>query len=572
MSQIQEAVKQEAKPQAGGWGAPAAPLTLPGGRVVNQWLVLTSLMFGFFMALLDATIVNIAIPSIQTSLHTTLTTVSWVSNAYNLVFAVLLVTTGRFADQFGRKRMFMIGMVMFSIGSLLCAFAPTIEWLIGFRAVQALGAAALTPVSLAIITAVFPAKQRGAAIGIWGAAAGLASAAGPVLGGFLVQSFGWPAIFLVNLPFCIVGLFMVFTFVPEMRDPNANRRIDVAGLLTLTVGLFCLVLAIIQGNDWGWTSAGIFGLFAGAIIGLALFYVVETRQEQPIFDFSLFRIRSFTTANITMLLFGIAIQGAFLILVLFFVIAQGKSVLDAAYAIIPLPLASFFFSAISGAISGKKVSPRVLGIIGMALLTIGFYLFSTISASVNYFDFAWRDIIVGAGMGLVFTSLPNIVLSELPRHKLGVGSGAFNTFRQVGFVLGVAILISLLTGQISSNVATAKTSAVAIVQADNKLPAQLRTTIASNIQNAASQSSSQFDLTTIADRIPGGAALKPELASLNRRIATLFAAGINDAFTLSWFVSAIIALLGLIAALLTRAAHPAKASNEEASWAAAAGA
>src|SRR6476469_8156274 len=181
----------------GGWGGKpqAAIMPLPGGRALNPWLALIALLFGFFMSLLDATIVNIALTDIETSLKADLTTVSWVLNAYNLVFAVLLVTMGRFADQFGRKRLFMLGMVLFSVGSLLCAVSPNIGFLIASRAIQAVGAAALNPVSLAIITVIFPPQRRGAAFGIWGALAGLASAVGPVLGGFLVQAFDWRAIF-----------------------------------------------------------------------------------------------------------------------------------------------------------------------------------------------------------------------------------------------------------------------------------------------------------------------------------------------------------------------------------------
>ena len=224
------------------------------GRPVNPWLVLVSLVFGFFMSLLDITIVNIAIPNIQSKLNTDLTTVTWVLNAYSLVFAMLLVTIGRFADQYGRKRIFMIGMVIFSIASLMCALAPTMEsllggraiyWLIGFRAFQAIGAASLNPVSLAIIMAVFPPQRRGAAIGIWGALSGIAAAVGPVLGGFLVQNFDWRWIFFVNLPFCVIGLVMVTLFVPETRDPRTTRSIDVPGMLTLSAAMFCLVLAII---------------------------------------------------------------------------------------------------------------------------------------------------------------------------------------------------------------------------------------------------------------------------------------------------------------------------------------
>ncbi len=539
------------------WGKPQPALTLPGGRAINPWLILISIMFGFFMSLLDATIVNIALTNIQNSLKTDLTTVSWVLNAYNLVFAVLLVTMGRFADQFGRKRLFMTGMVLFSIGSLLCAIAPSIEWLIGFRALQAIGAGALNPVSLAIITVVFPPNKRGAALGIWGAMAGLAAAVGPVLGGFLVESFDWRWIFLVNLPFCVIGLYMVYRNVPESKDQHASRNIDFGGILTLTAALLCLMLAIIEGNDWGWGSPGILALFAGTVIGLGLFFFVESRQQQPILDINLFKIRSFTSANLAMFLFSVGIQGAFLILVLYFINAQGYDELGAAYALIPLPLASFVFSAATSRLNGK-ISPRVLGIVGMVLITLGFVSLCTLSASSGYIDTAWRSIIIGAGMGLTFTSFPAMVLAEVPRNKVGVGSGAFNTFRQIGFALGVAILISIFAGQIKDNTAQARDRAIAIVRADTTLPEQLRTTIATNLQNSAGQAvgrgssaANQFDLTTLADRIPNGQALKPQLAELNKSIATEFKKSVVDAFIVAWIVSAIVSFFGIIAAFFT---------------------
>ena len=432
------------------------PMLMIRGKPVNPWLVLISLVFGFFMSLLDITIVNIAIPSIQSSLNTNLTTVTWVLNAYSLVFAILLVTMGRFADQYGRKRLFMLGMIIFSLGSLLCALSPTmasltgwpaINWLIGFRAFQAIGAAALNPVSLAIIIAVFPRERRGAAIGVWGALSGLAAAAGPVLGGFLVQNFDWRWIFFVNLPFCIVGLIMVAIFVPETRELGTSKKLDPLGLLTLSIAIFCLVLGIIQGNDWGWTSTPVLSLFAGSIVAIILFFIVESRVSEPIVDFSLFKIRSFSASSVSIFLFGIAIQGAFLLLVLYFIDAQGYTQLDAAYAIIPIPLASFVVSVFSGAFS-QRISPRVSGIAGMALLAIGFFALATLNVNATWLDTTWRGIIIGAGMGLCFQSFPNMALSEIPRAKLGVGSGVFNTFRQIGFVLGVAILISLFVGQI----------------------------------------------------------------------------------------------------------------------------
>ena len=492
------------------------PVLTIRGKPVNPWLVLISLVFGFFMSLLDITIVNIAIPSIQSSLNTNLTTVTWVLNAYSLVFAILLVTMGRFADQFGRKRIFMMGMIIFSIGSLLCALAPTmaqlsgrpaIDWLIGFRAFQAIGAAALNPVSLAIIIAVFPREKRGAAIGVWGALSGLAAAAGPVLGGFLVQNFDWRWIFFVNLPFCIVGLIMVAMFVPETREPGTSKKLDPLGLLTLSIAMFCLVLAIIQGNDWGWTSTPVLSLFAGALVSMILFLIVESRVSEPMVHFSLFKIRNFSASSIAIFLFGIAIQGAFLLLVLYFIDAQGYTQLDAAYAILPIPLASFVVSALSGAFS-QRISPRISGIVGMALLAVGFFALATLNVNSTFLDTTWRGIIIGAGMGLCFQSFPNMALSEVPRAKLGVGSGVFNTFRQIGFVLGVAILISLFVGQIKTNIQQATTNSVQIVQHNTTIPAQFHQPIIKGLQSAGSNVNSNqikpqsVDLTQFAQFAP----------------------------------------------------------------------
>ena len=544
------------------------PLLMIRGKSVNPWLVLISLVFGFFMSLLDITIVNIAIPSIQSSLNTNLTTVTWVLNAYSLVFAILLVTMGRFADQYGRKRLFMIGMIIFSLGSLLCALSPTmasltgwpaINWLIGFRAFQAIGAAALNPVSLAIIIAVFPRERRGAAIGVWGALSGLAAAAGPVLGGFLVQNFDWRWIFFVNLPFCIVGLIMVAMFVPETRELGTSKKLDPLGLLTLSIAIFCLVLGIIQGNDWGWTSIPILSLFAGALVALILFFIVESRVSEPIVDFSLFKIRSFSASSVSIFLFGIAIQGAFLLLVLYFIDAQGYTQLDAAYAIIPIPLASFVVSVFSGAFS-QRISPRVSGIVGMALLAIGFFALATLNADSSWLDTTWRGIIIGAGMGLCFQSFPNMALSEIPRAKLGVGSGVFNTFRQIGFVLGVAILISLFVGQVQTNVQKATTNSIQIVQNNTSIPAQFHQPIIKGLQSAGSNANSNqiqpqsVDLTQFARFAPPQfrEQARASLKVLGDKIAAEFKNAVISAFTATWIAAGMFALLGLIGAFFTR--------------------
>jgi EmrB/QacA subfamily drug resistance transporter len=467
---------QQTKPstlfRGGATHAPSPVLTVRA-KPVKPWLVLTAVLFGFFMALLDMTIVNIAIPSIQTDLSADLLSISWVLNAYNLIYAVLLITVGHFADQYGRKRLLLIAMILFSLSSLGCALAqacgrssgtPAMSWLIGFRALQGVGAAGLTPVSLAILMAVFPRHKRGAALAVWGAVGGMGAACGPIIGGFLVQTFDWRWIFLVNLPIGAVGIVPTLLFVPETRDPSVSRRIDVPGLLTLTMAIFCLVLAIIEGNEWGWSSVLILSLLGAAVGSVILFVLVELWQREPIVDLSLFKAWSFTGTNITVLLFGIALQGATLIAVLYFTNALGSSQLQAAYALLPLALASFVASLLAGKLS-SKVTPSLMCLAGMALVAIGLGLLGLLSPLPSFLAIACCGLVMGGGIGMAFQSLPMLSLSQVPHAKLGVGSGVFNTFRLIGSVLGVAILVSVLTGQLHTNLEQASRTAGALAHA-----------------------------------------------------------------------------------------------------------
>jgi EmrB/QacA subfamily drug resistance transporter len=456
-------------------GAPHAPppVVTIRAKPVKPWLVLTAVLFGFFMALLDTTIVNIAIPSIQTNLSADLRSTSWVLNAYNLMYAVLLITVGRLADQYGRRRLLLIAMILFSLGSLGCAFAqacgrisgtPAIGWLIGYRALQGVGAAGLTPVSLAIMMAVFPDHKRGGALAIWGAVAGMGAACGPIIGGLLVQAFDWRWIFLVNLPIGALGIVLTVLCVPETRGSSMSRRLDVAGLLTLTMAILCLVLAILEGNEWGWFSVPMLSLFGAAAGSMILFVMVEIWQREPLVDLSLFKTWSFTGTNITALLFGIALQGATLITVLYFTNALGYRQLQAAYALLPLALASFVTSLLAGKVR-SKVTPALMCLAGMALLAIGLGLLGLLSPLASFLDIAWRGLLMGGGIGLAFQSLPLLSLAQVPHAKLGVGSGVFNTFRLVGSVLGVAILVSVLTGHLSTGLEQASRTAGALAHA-----------------------------------------------------------------------------------------------------------
>lgn len=494
-------------------GAPHAPSPEATVRAkpMNPWLVLTAVLFGFVMAVLDTTIMNIAIPSIQTSLSADLLSISWVLNTYNLMYAVLLITVGRFADQYGRKRLLLIAMILFSLGSLGCALAqacgrisgtPAISWLIGFRALQGVGAAGLTPVSLAIMMAVFPGHKRGAALGVWGAVAGMGAACGPIIGGLLVQALDWRWIFLINLPIGAVGIVLTLLFVPETRAPSVSRRIDVPGLLTLTMAIVCLAVAILEGHAWGWSSVPILSLFGAAVGSMILFVLVEAWQHEPLVDLSLFKVGSFTATNITALLFGIAFQGATLIVVLYFTNALGYSQLQAAYALLPLALASFVTSLLAGKLS-NKVTPSLMCLAGMTLVAIGLGLLGLLSPLPSFLAIACCGLVMGGGIGLAFQSLTILSLSQVPHAKLGVGSGVFNTFRLLGSVLGVAILVSVLTGQLHTN-----------------------------------------------------------LEQVYRTAGALALAPVSDAFRTTWLVAALYAVMGCVCALLISARHRPRTRKE----------
>jgi len=348
-------------------------------------------------------------------------------------------------------------------------------------------------------------------------------------------------------------------FVPETREPGVSRRIDIPGIITLSAAVFCLVLAIIQGNDWGWSSTPILSLFGGTVLATILFFVVELKVKEPIIDFSLFKIGSFTSASFAMFVFGIAIQGAFLILVLYFIYAQGYTQLNAAYAILPIPVASFIVSAFSGAFS-QKINPRISALLGMTLLAVGFFLLFTLNVNSTLLDTIWRGLIIGAGMGMCFQSFPNIALSEVPRAKLGVGSGVFNTFRQIGFVLGVAILISLFVGQIQTNITRASNNAIQIVQNDTAIPAQFRPLIINGLKQAVNNagnsqqlSSQNVDLTQFANNAPPQfrAQARASLKALGDKITAEFQKGVVQSFTATWLAAAFAAVVGVLLTFFT---------------------
>src|SRR5438270_1179877 len=263
----------------------------------SRWWTLGAMCFALFMVMLDNTVVNVSLPSIQRDLHATLSALEWTINAYTLTLAVLMVTGGRLGDIFGRRRMFLFGVVVFGASSLIIGFAPNEAVLVAFRAIQGVGAAFMMPATLSIITQTFPAEKRGMAIGTWAGVSAMALAIGPVLGGFLTQSVSWRAIFFINPPIAIAAVAVTLFATKESRDETVGRSIDYPGMATLTASLTALVLALIEGNSWHWGSPTVLALFTASAIGLAAFVNIELRSKAPMVDFAFFRSRSFLGSN-----------------------------------------------------------------------------------------------------------------------------------------------------------------------------------------------------------------------------------------------------------------------------------
>ena len=465
-------------------GAGPAPAALDQGNP-RKWWILAAVSFGMFMALLDVTIVNIAIPAILDDLNTTVSKVSWVINAYSLSLAVLFLSMGRISDKYGQKLVFVAGLVLFTIFSLLCGLAPNIEWLVIFRVGQGVGGAAMAPISLAILLAAFPRRQHGMAVGIWGAMGTVAGAVGPTLGGILIEYLSWHWIFFVNVPIGFAALAHGAPPDPGTASRTGRRRASTSpGILISAVGLFCLVLALIEGNDYGWTSARILILFAVAVASYPLFVWWENRTASPMFDFRLLRIRSFTAANTAMMFIGAALGGAMFLLIIFLVNVLGYSELKAAIAVTPMPLTGLIVAPNVGRLV-DRIGPRIPAVIGALFFFAGLALLAQLDGESTVWDVTWRVVLLGAGIGFAMPTLSAAAMGSLPPQVAGVGSGALNTLRQVGFSVGLAIVVALFSGTIADNVVNASKEATKVVQADPTLPEPAKKAITAGLAATA---------------------------------------------------------------------------------------
>jgi EmrB/QacA subfamily drug resistance transporter len=396
-----------------------------------------------FMVSLDNLVVTTALPVIKHDLGASLSGLEWTVNAYTLTFAVLLLTGAALGDRFGRKRMFLVGLAIFTAGSAFAALAPSIEALIAARALQGVGGAIVTPLTLTILSAAVPPARRGLALGIWSGTAGLAVALGPVIGGAVVDGFSWQWIFWLNVPIGIALLPIAFFRLTETRGPN--RSLDLPGLALISIGLFGLVWGLVRGNAHGWTSAGVLvPMIAGAALVIA-FVAWELRSRAPMVPMRFFRRRAFSAANLTSLFMSFGMFGSIFLLAQFFQIVQGYSPLQAGLRTLPWTAMPILVAPIAGILS-DRIGSRPLLIAGMALMSGALAWLAVVSSvTVAYGDLVPAFVMAGVGMSLYFAPVANLVLSAVRREEEGKASGVNNTVREVGGVFGVAVLASVFS-------------------------------------------------------------------------------------------------------------------------------
>jgi EmrB/QacA subfamily drug resistance transporter len=409
----------------------------------RKWWTLAAVAFGLFMIMLDNTVVNVALPSIQRDLHVSISELEWVVTAYALTFAALLITGGKLADLYGRRRIFMIGLVVFTLSSLACGLAPSSSFLIGARAVQGVGAALMNPATLSIITATFPPKERGQAIGIWAGVSALALAIGPLVGGLIVDNINWNWIFFVNVPVGALGLVVSRLVIKESRDTSHEQNVDMPGLVTSGLALFALTYALIEGNGKGWTSAEILSLFATAVILLVGFVVIEYRSRLPMLDLSLFRIGSFSGSNVVALLVSLGMFGVFFFVSLYIQNILGFSPTKAGATFLPMTLLIIVVAPIAGRLSDRIGSRWLMGA-GMTIVGTSLLLYQRVGLHSDFWTLLPAMLLGGIGMAMTMSPMTAAAMGSVPVDKAGVGSGVLNSFRQLGGSLGIALMGAIL--------------------------------------------------------------------------------------------------------------------------------
>jgi EmrB/QacA subfamily drug resistance transporter len=420
-----------------------ARLFLPEFR---KWWTLLAVAFGLFMIMLDNTVVNVSLPSIERDLHIQITELEWVVNAYALTFGVLLLSGGKLADLLGRRRIFVVGLVIFTASSFFCGIANGATTLIVARTVQGVGAALMNPATLSIITATFPPRQRGTAIGIWAGVSAMALAIGPLVGGFITQNFSWSWVFFINVPIGILGIVAAYFFIDESRDTSHEQRLDLPGLLTSGIALFALTYGLIESNNYGWGSTRIVGLFVVAAVFFVVFVLLERHQRIPMLDLSLFKNRTFAGANAVMLLVGLAMFGVFFFVSLYVQNILHYSPTRAGATFLPMTVLVILVAPFAGRLS-DKIGPRWLVTAGQALLAVSLLLFSRLNETSTFWTLLPALVVGGVGMAVSMSPLTSAAMGSVPIEKAGIGSAVINSMRQVGGSVGIAVMGAIIASQ-----------------------------------------------------------------------------------------------------------------------------
>jgi EmrB/QacA subfamily drug resistance transporter len=414
--------------------------------MARKWWTLIAVSVATFMLLLDITVVNVALPSIRDDLGGSFSDLQWVVDAYALTLAALVLTAGSLADRLGRRRLFAWGLGIFSAASLLCALAPDPTFLNLARAFQGIGGAVMFAVSLAMLAQEFPAgRERGTALGIYGASIGVAVAIGPLVGGALTDGLGWRSIFYLNVPIGLAAIAVTYARLRESRDPNATR-VDWPGVATFSAALFMLVLALVRGNDEGWASTLIVSLFAGSAALLAAFVAIEGRVREPMLPLGLFKRPSFTGVQLAAFAVSASAFALFLYIGLYLQNYLGYTPLQAGLRYLPITLMAFFVAPVAGALL-SRVPARVLMSTGLGLSGAGLLLMSGIHADSGWTTLLGGFLVLGGGVGLLNPVIGDVALSVVPKERSGMAAGINDTFRQVGVAVGVAVWGAIFVGQ-----------------------------------------------------------------------------------------------------------------------------
>jgi EmrB/QacA subfamily drug resistance transporter len=500
---------------------------------------------GFFMTLLDLTIVNIAIPDMITRLHASLDDILWVINAYALVLAVLLITAGRLGDLLGQRKLFFIGVVVFTLASAACGVAPTASWLIAFRAVQGLGAALLMPQTLAMLTMVFPPERRGAAFGVWGAVAGVATIAGPTLGGLLVTTFDWRYIFFINIPVGAIVLVLTLILIPDLRA-GRRHRFDVSGVLLASGALLAICYGLVEGQNYNWGTITSFIsiplILAVGVVLLAAFLLVQARKQgnEPLVPFSLFRSRNYALMNVVAATISIGMLGIFLPFTIYLQSVLGFSALKAGLTMAPASVIAMFVAPVAGRMS-DRIGGKFILLAGLTLFAVGMGLIAIVAQPTSaWYAFLAPQVLAGIGIGCTFAPMTTVAMRDVVPQMAGAASGVFNTTRQVGSVVGTAGVGALLQNRLVASLTSQAQQRAAA------LPTPARDKLISGFQAAARsglEEGSGQKLTGLAGEI--------------------FSHGFVDAMRPTMFVPIVILLIGAASCLLVvrRPAVPASAPS-----------